>query len=151
MWKLADANYTLVKDYLALPSCRKIALSRMEKPAVGSGTFYPPPTRVFLHSPMLEKSSGPWSETFYIPSCQKIFNAGKVLSLGPDTVFLTFTEPRNQFQGIDSANLCSLAGCYDNPILSRFLSQNRTKIIIKSLKTFNLKKLPVKSFYFFIY
>ncbi len=31
-------------------------------------------------------------------------------------------EPRNQFQGIDSASLCSLAGRNDNPIPSRFLA-----------------------------
>jgi hypothetical protein len=30
--------------------------------------------------------------------------------------FKTFIEPRNRFQGIDSAGLCSLAGRYDNPI-----------------------------------
>ena len=28
-----------------------------------------------------------------------------------------FKEPRNRFQGINSASLCSLAGRYDNPIL----------------------------------
>ncbi len=31
-------------------------------------------------------------------------------------------EPRNRFQGINSANLCSLAGRYDNPIPPRFLA-----------------------------
>jgi hypothetical protein len=36
--------------------------------------------------------------------------------------FLTFKEPRNQFQGVDSASLCSLAGRYDNPIPTRFLN-----------------------------
>jgi hypothetical protein len=36
--------------------------------------------------------------------------------------FLTFMEPRNQFQGINSASLCSLAGRYDNPIPPRFLA-----------------------------
>ncbi len=35
--------------------------------------------------------------------------------------FQTFKEPRNRFQGIDSASLCSLAGRYDNPIPTRFL------------------------------
>ncbi len=29
--------------------------------------------------------------------------------------------PRNRFQGMNSANLCSLAGRYDNPLLPRFL------------------------------
>ncbi len=36
--------------------------------------------------------------------------------------FLTFKEPRNRFQGISSASLCSLAGRYDNPIPTRFLA-----------------------------
>jgi hypothetical protein len=36
--------------------------------------------------------------------------------------FETFKGPRNQFQGIDSATLCSLAGHFDNPIRSRFLA-----------------------------
>ncbi len=31
-------------------------------------------------------------------------------------------EPRNRFQGINSASLCSLAGRYDNPIPNRFLA-----------------------------
>jgi hypothetical protein len=30
-------------------------------------------------------------------------------------------EPRNRFQGMNSASLCSLAGRYDNPIPPRFL------------------------------
>jgi hypothetical protein len=34
--------------------------------------------------------------------------------------FETFMEPRNQFQGMNSASLCSLAGRYDNPIPTRF-------------------------------
>ncbi len=36
-------------------------------------------------------------------------------------VFYTFMEPRNRFQGMNSASLCSLAGRYDNPIPTRFL------------------------------
>jgi hypothetical protein len=31
-------------------------------------------------------------------------------------------EPRNRFQGINSAGLCSPAGRYDNPIPTRFLA-----------------------------
>jgi hypothetical protein len=34
-------------------------------------------------------------------------------------------EPRNRFQGIDSASLYSLAGRYDNPIPTRFLAPRR--------------------------
>jgi hypothetical protein len=33
--------------------------------------------------------------------------------------FKTFKEPRNHFQEIDSASLCSLAGLYDNSISTR--------------------------------
>ncbi len=36
--------------------------------------------------------------------------------------FKTFKEPKNRFQGINSASLCSLAGRYDNPIPTRFLA-----------------------------
>ncbi len=36
--------------------------------------------------------------------------------------FWTFMEPRNRFQGMNSASLCSLVGRYDNPIPTRFLA-----------------------------
>jgi hypothetical protein len=36
--------------------------------------------------------------------------------------FFTFKEPRNRFQGITSASLCTLAGRYDNPIPTRLLA-----------------------------
>ncbi len=36
--------------------------------------------------------------------------------------FKTFMKPRNRFQGIISAILCSLEGRYDNPIPTRFLA-----------------------------
>jgi hypothetical protein len=36
--------------------------------------------------------------------------------------FLTFKEPRNRFQGINSASLCSLTGRYDNPNPTLFLT-----------------------------
>jgi hypothetical protein len=43
--------------------------------------------------------------------------------------FLRFMEPRNRFQGINSASLCSLAGRYDNPIPTWFLDPiDRLKI-----------------------
>jgi hypothetical protein len=35
--------------------------------------------------------------------------------------FQTFKDPKNRFQGINSASLCSLAGRYDIPIPTRFL------------------------------
>ncbi len=34
----------------------------------------------------------------------------------------TFKVPKNRFQRIDSASLCSLAGRYDNPIPTMFLA-----------------------------
>ncbi len=40
---------------------------------------------------------------------------------GPEPVFYTFMEPRNRFQEMNSASLCSLAGRYDNPISTRSL------------------------------
>jgi hypothetical protein len=39
-----------------------------------------------------------------------------------DGIVKTFKEPRNRFQGIDSASLYSLADLYDNPIPVRFLA-----------------------------
>jgi hypothetical protein len=39
-----------------------------------------------------------------------------------DGIFLTSKEPRNRFQGIDSASICSLTGRYNNPIPTWFLA-----------------------------
>ncbi len=36
--------------------------------------------------------------------------------------FLTFKKPKNQFQGTNSARLCSLTGRYDNPIPTSLLA-----------------------------
>jgi hypothetical protein len=36
--------------------------------------------------------------------------------------FKTFMDPKNRFQGTNSASLCGLAGRYDNPIPTRFLT-----------------------------
>ncbi len=35
---------------------------------------------------------------------------------------ITFMEPKNRFQGINSASIYSLAGRYDNPIPNLFLA-----------------------------
>jgi hypothetical protein len=43
-----------------------------------------------------------------------------LLSAEPE--FLNFKEPRNRFQVINSASLCSLAGRYNNPFPARFLA-----------------------------
>ncbi len=45
-----------------------------------------------------------------------------VFALDQSPNFYTFMEPRNRFQGINSASLCSLKGRYDNPIPTRFLA-----------------------------
>ncbi len=42
-------------------------------------------------------------------------------SIGSETLFLNFNEPRNRFQGIDFASQCSLAGRYDNLNTARIL------------------------------
>jgi hypothetical protein len=36
--------------------------------------------------------------------------------------FSTFKEPKNRLQGTSSARLCSLAGRYDNPLPTLFLT-----------------------------
>ncbi len=42
----------------------------------------------------------------------------------PEPVFLNVygMEPRNRFQVMNSASLCSLTGRYDNPVPTRFLA-----------------------------
>jgi hypothetical protein len=46
-----------------------------------------------------------------------------VCSMLPEPEFFNFLkEPKNLFQGTNSARLCSLAGRYDNPIPTRFLA-----------------------------
>jgi hypothetical protein len=44
------------------------------------------------------------------------------LNTEPELEFLTFKEPKNLFQRINSVRLCSLAGQYDNPIPTWFLA-----------------------------
>ncbi len=44
------------------------------------------------------------------------------LNICPEAVISNFKEPRNRFQGIDSASLCSLVGLYDSPIPTQFLA-----------------------------
>jgi hypothetical protein len=52
-------------------------------------------------------------------------------------IFYTIMEPRNRFQGMNSASLRSLAGRYDDPILPRCLAPiDSLKIPAQSL---NLK------------
>ncbi len=59
--------------------------------------------------------------------CANTISVVNVQILSP--YFLTFRETRNRFQGINSANLCTLAGRYDNPISTWFLDPiDRLKI-----------------------
>ncbi len=46
----------------------------------------------------------------------------KTLIVGLSWYFYTCMGPRNRFQGLNSASLCSLAGRYDNPLPLRFLA-----------------------------
>ncbi len=57
------------------------------------------------------------------------YSSAEILSQSKNTAsaaqspnLLTFKVPKNQFQGINPARLCSLAGRYDNPIPTRFLA-----------------------------
>jgi hypothetical protein len=43
-------------------------------------------------------------------------------NVGQSSYFNMFMEPKNRFQGMNSASLCSLAGRYDNPVPTRFLA-----------------------------
>jgi hypothetical protein len=51
-----------------------------------------------------------------------LYNTILAVRLKQSPYFLTLMEPRNRFQGMNSASLCSLAGRYDNPIPTRFLA-----------------------------
>jgi hypothetical protein len=55
-----------------------------------------------------------------VRTMEEVFD-GELLRSEPE--FITFREPNNQFQGTNSARLCSLAGRYDIPIPTRFLAQ----------------------------
>jgi hypothetical protein len=52
----------------------------------------------------------------------KVKKIGLCIVQTSETVFLTCKEPRNRFQGNNSASPCSLAVRYDNPIPTRFLA-----------------------------
>jgi hypothetical protein len=65
------------------------------------------------------------------------------------TNFETFKEPKNLFQGTDSARLCSLAGRYDHPIASRFLAPiDCLKIQAQIISRCMLCLLPSKRKYY---
>ncbi len=59
-------------------------------------------------------------ETFLTNSNPKATNNVNNRKQSPN--FLTFKDPKNRFQRIHSASLCSLAGWCDKPIPSRFLA-----------------------------
>jgi hypothetical protein len=76
----------------------------------------PPPPRRIL-SPETQESI---PSLFVVPTRQSLY-------------FKTFMEPRNRFQGMNSASLCSLAGRYDNPIPTRFLAPTDTYRLAESI------------------
>ncbi len=51
-----------------------------------------------------------------------VFPSSRISPIVLSLYFQTFMEPRNRFQGMNSSSLCSLAGRYDNPILTWFLA-----------------------------
>ncbi len=55
-------------------------------------------------------------------------------------------EPRNQFNGMNSASLCSLAGRYDNPIPPRFPAPIDSLISVSGgkSKSKSSKKVKIK-------
>jgi hypothetical protein len=78
-------------------------------------------SRAFLLSSYLAPFPLPPSyyKPFLLPSSICVTNIYKQ----PERViFKTVKEPRNRFQGIDSACLCSPACRYDTPIFTRFLA-----------------------------
>jgi hypothetical protein len=69
----------------------------------------------------LAKAKGYWYGKFTVfESVWKLYPREN-----PEPVLITFKEPRNRFQGIDSASLCSLAGRYNNPIPIRSPAAHR--------------------------
>ncbi len=68
-------------------------------------------------------------------------------------IFSTFKKPKNRFQGINSASLCSLAGRYDNPVPTWFLAPIDCSKI-PALFPVRIRKLPPDKkfiFEFFVY
>jgi hypothetical protein len=65
--------------------------------------------------------------TVYVSMCGFVSVVGYIVFAYQNFVFHRVTsarifKPRNRFQGINSASLCSLAGQYENPIPTRFVA-----------------------------
>jgi hypothetical protein len=95
-----------------------------------------------LHSKLLIYTTV-YAQSYIIAHPLKLVRSTKTISHVPSSIFFvlrlfvtlqrwyfsTSKEPRNQFQGINFASLCSLAGWYDNLIPTRFLAHiDRSKI-----------------------
>jgi hypothetical protein len=74
-----------------------------------------------LASPERDKqwNSDSTKNTEYTHWCEEFRNE---MTAEQSPYFKTFMEPRNNFQEMKSASLCSLAGRYDNTIPTRFLA-----------------------------
>jgi hypothetical protein len=70
-----------------------------------------PPT---LAAGMVPANEGPWEWGFFSSTANSMPRA---------RIFKLLRSWRNRLKGIDSANLCRLAGRYDNPIPTRFLAR----------------------------
>ncbi len=57
--------------------------------------------------------------------------------------FLTFNEPKNRFQGIDSPSQCSLAGRYNNHIPTQFLAPLGCYKFQQRARIFKLLRSPL--------
>ncbi len=66
----------------------------------------------------------PCSQIYCFDRDKEFYKRGglNMLNSRSEKGFLTCREPRNRFQRIDSASLCSMAGRYDSPIPTRFLA-----------------------------
>ncbi len=100
-------------------SCQKIIFR--SRPSPPPPTPFPPPS---THTYAINKRLVFGCFLIQMPPTigmlQIIYFRISVCSQSP--YFLTLMEPRNRFQGMNSASLCSLAGRYDNTIPIRFLT-----------------------------
>ncbi len=128
LYLCASSVYTYIKNYIKQPPHEKnlpfLCVSLFD-------TLWRWPGGGTLTSKPIHKTATPWKKLVIPLSFPSsiLFGAAPARQQ-PETVFLTFMEPRNRFQGMNSASLCSLAGRYgaslfhgyDNPIPPWFLA-----------------------------
>jgi hypothetical protein len=79
----------------------------------------------------------------HLANCS-VISFGIVPLVNPEPVFLNVYGAQESILRNDSASLCSLAGQYDNPILTRFLAPiDCLKIPALVMFTFCLKSLGI--------